>query len=178
MRALEVSVGVTLALLLSVTTACGTKRYLTLSKMAEAKTTVAQIGRSAVMAYDAERVGTAVLTAGAAPAPTRALCASAKHPVPASASAIKGMKYQSAPAEWDGSPTEGWRCLKFSIETPQYYLYKYEASGASKAGDSFTATANGDLNGDGVLSTFALRGEIDASGELKLAPLKETNPEE
>ena len=51
--------------------------------------------------------------------------------------------------------------------------------GANKVGDSFTAVANGDLNGDGETSEFSLSGKIDASHTLILAPtLTESKPSE
>jgi len=49
---------------------------------------------------------------------------------------------------------------------------------AGATGDTFTASANGDLNGDGTLSTFSIQGAIN-SGTLNIAPnMLEINPEE
>jgi type IV pilus assembly protein PilA len=132
------------------------------------------------MAYEREKMPS-VLSAGAAAAPIRELCASATKSVPASAASIRGMKYQSAPGDWTvDAPDGGFACLRFMMDMPQYYQYSYARSGKGSApGDSFTGTANGDLNGDGVLSTFQIRGAIAAGGTLNVAPtLIETNPDE
>jgi hypothetical protein len=65
------------------------------------------------------------------------------------------------------------------MDRPQYYMYSYRAVGRSSPGDSFVATANGDLNGDGVLSTFALKGQVQPGGAIAVDPnLLETNPAE
>ena len=64
----------------------------------------------------------------------------------------------------------GFACLHFVMDQPQYYSYMYTASGSSNPGDSFVAIANGDLNGDGVLSTFSLAGAINGSYALNVAP--------
>jgi hypothetical protein len=58
-------------------------------------------------------------------------------------------------------------------------MYSYQASTTN-----FSAVANGDLNGDGSLSTFILAGGIQNSGGtggavLTLAPsIQEVNPED
>jgi hypothetical protein len=108
--------------------------------------------------------------------------------VPAAATSIKGTKYQSnqgAGKDWnfDEATNKGFACLKFSMSAPQYYMYNYVSDGNSAAtptvvGTQFTGTANGDLNGDGVLSTFQLLGAV-AGTNLYLAPnMLQTDPEE
>jgi type II secretory pathway pseudopilin PulG len=64
----------------------------------------------------------------------------------------------TAPAEWS-IPT--WQALQFSLDDPHYFRYEYESTGAVSAGASsrFTARALGDLNCDGVWSTFEMIGE-------------------
>jgi type IV pilus assembly protein PilA len=162
----------------SLVMACGVKKYISASKQAEAKHNLLQIGRNARVAYDTERVPE-VLEPSAAQTSFRSLCASATNMVPASAADIQGRKYMSAPSDWAGSATAGWKCLRFTIDVPQYYQYGYTASGASNPGDSFSAVAHGDLNGDGKLSTFEVTGKLDASKELVVsATIKEINPDE
>ena len=52
------------------------------------------------------------------------------------------------------------------------------ADGAKAPGDDFTAKANGDLNGNGVFSTFSVSGSA-YSGVVGISPnVQETNPEE
>ncbi len=98
------------------------------------------------------------------------------------------MKYQSNQApgkDWsfDASSNKGFSCLKFSMSAPQYYMYYYSSDGNLSAtppvmGTQFTATANGDLNGNGVLSTFSIVGAV-ASNNLYIAPnIVESAPEE
>jgi hypothetical protein len=50
-------------------------------------------------------------------------------------------------------------------------MYGYSIGGSgTNVGDTFTATANGDLNGDGVLSTFTFVGKIGSGFVLNVAP--------
>ena len=67
----------------------------------------------------------------------------------------RGGKEADPPGTWDG-PT--WKALSFrpSAEgVPHAYAFSFE-SGAG--GNAFVAQARGDLDGDGVLSTFEIRG--------------------
>ena len=141
----------------------GVRKYIASAKTVEARNSVTQIARDAATVYD-DRAK---------------LCPSASRSVPDSALKVRGKKYQSAPSEWDAekATNAGFACLKFSMSSPQYYSYGYTAHGASKPGDGFEASANGDLTGDGVTSEFKLPGKINASGALDLAPaIAETNP--
>jgi type IV pilus assembly protein PilA len=137
----------------------GVRRYLAAAKTAEAKNTVGAISRAAVSAYEYETV------AGAS---SHRLCASAIT-VPSRVPA--GNKYQpssAAGADFDsGSTTAGWRCLKFTMSYPMYYQYQYHQGsgyvvpGAGSPGpNGFEVAAFGDLNGDGVKSTFARTGQV------------------
>src|SRR5262249_44354772 len=55
-----------------------------------------------------------------------------------------------------------WRALGFSIDDPHYFAYSYTSDG-----QTFTARANGDLNCNGVYSTFEMLGKDgDASPTL------------
>jgi len=59
---------------------------------------------------------------------------------------------------------ETWKALSFSPK-PSWYAYEYISSGAGP-GSSFTARAYGDLDCDGILSTFEMRAQIDATGNV------------
>ena len=87
----------------------------------------------------------------------------------------RAAKYQSTVADWSsGDATTGWSCLKYGMSAPQYFQYRYERPTATR----FDVLAHGDLNGDGVPSTFTLAGVVEA-GRVKLAPaLAEESPEE
>jgi type IV pilus assembly protein PilA len=100
--------------------------------------------------------------------------------VPSSKTSIQNRKYQSSPGDWSKT---GWSCLRFTMNDPQYFMYTYTASGTTgQALDTFTAMANGDLDGDGNLSSFQFFGQIQAlSGENVLtmaATIQETAAEE
>lgn len=164
----------------------GVRKYIANAKTAEARNSLGQIGKDAAGAFAREGMAGAVLGVGSVAGVNNKLCDSATNPVPATSASIKGQKYQSAASEWsvDGTTVhKGFSCLKFSMTDPQYYMYNYAGSGGGALNDTFTATANGDLNGDDTLSTFTLSGKIqaDSSGtiELNVAPnFIEANPEE
>jgi type IV pilus assembly protein PilA len=79
----------------------------------------------------------------------------------------------------DAAGNSGFACLKFVMDQPQYFMYNYVSAGGGLTGNSFTAIANGDLNGDGVLSTFSVMGSINSSYALNIAPnMLEVQPEE
>lgn len=146
----------------------GVRKYISNAKTAEARMTLGRIAKDASSAFNRESQSAAVLAQGTTGAISNALCLSAASPVPAAATSIKGMKYQSSVAEWQNasdSPTKGWICLKFSMQDPQYFQYTYTSADTS----NFSAIANGDLNGDGTLSTFQILGKVQG-GVLNVAP--------
>ena len=144
----------------SVVAVYGVRKYLVNAKNAEARNSLGQIARDAVTTYD----------------PKRGFCPSASAPVPAAEKNVSGVKYQSAAADWqaDRASRSGFACLGFALELPQYYQYSYSA-----AGTGFVARARGDLNGDGVYSTFTVRGKVGPDGVVQIAPrIEEQNREE
>ncbi|HZU83877.1 MAG TPA: type II secretion system protein [Polyangiaceae bacterium] len=179
---IELMIVVAIVGILAVLAIYGVRKYLANAKTAEARNSLGQIAKDAAAAYEKESMAGTVLTPGTSAALSRALCASDPgNPVPA-LSNIQGKKYQSKVSDWNAGATNnaGFACLKFSMDQPQYYGYSYVSSGtAGAAGDTFTATANGDLNGDGTYSTFSLTGQINSSFALNIAPnMVETLPEE
>lgn len=58
-----------------------------------------------------------------------------------------------------------WRALNFAVDDPFRYSYTFIAEGTG-AGARFTARARGDLDCDGVLSTFERVGTIDEGGSV------------
>jgi type IV pilus assembly protein PilA len=155
----------------------GVRKYIANAKTAEARMGVGRIAKDASAAYNKENMGTSVLALSASTSLTNALCGTSTS-VPAASGNIKGKKYQSSPAEWGGDQSNGWACLHFSMQDPQYFQYNYQ--GATSA---FTAIAAGDLNGDGAMSAFRLAGAVQsaATGGLvvTIAPsIEEVNPED
>ena len=58
-----------------------------------------------------------------------------------------------------------WQALRFSMDDPHYYSYRYEKEGSGSSA-IFTAGAYGDLDCDTVYSTFELVGSIRADGTV------------
>jgi type IV pilus assembly protein PilA len=161
----------------------GVRKYIANAKTAEAKNSLGQIGKDSQTAFEKETLSGSVLTAGSSTAISRALCTTAGQPVPNGILSVKGQKYQSSQAnnaDWNFDAANagvGYACLKFGMAAPQYYMYTYTAG----ASTSFTAVANGDLNGDGNTSIFLLSGTIVAASgnNLYVSPtITETDPEE
>jgi type IV pilus assembly protein PilA len=71
-------------------------------------------------------------------------------------------KYSPDPQTWS-PPT--WQALNFAVDDPFYYQYEYLSDGTG-ADSQFTARANGNLNCDGVLSTFERIGSVDAENNV------------
>ena len=161
----------------------GVRRYILNSKTAEARNGVGQMAKDASAAYSREGMAATVLSLGESTGVTNRICGSATNTVPSGKAAIQGKKYQSKPSEWaTGSQFDGWTCVKFSMQDPQYYMYGYAATGSAAAGNNFTASAEGDLDGNTTLSKFQMTGEIKSEGTalvLVLAPnMSEASPEE
>jgi type IV pilus assembly protein PilA len=184
----ELMIVVAIVGVLAVLAVYGVRKYIANAKTAEAKNSLGQIGKDAVTAFEGERMASAVLPEGTTTSIVRQMCATGGTQfVPGGAAAgmanVQGKKYQSTKADWsdpnDVKNNAGFPCLKYEMTAPQYYVYGYKATGTSNDGDSFQATANGDLNGDGAqFSEFKLLGQIE-KGRLKLAPnLSEESPEE
>jgi len=180
---IELMIVVAIVGILAVLAIYGVRKYLANAKTAEASNSLGQIAKNAATEYEKESMTATILAPGSVAGVSRKLCASelGNGFVPSSASSIKGQKYQSSAADWNaGNVTNvGFACLKFTMDAPQYYMYGYLATVTGSAGDSFTATANGDLNGDSVESTFQITGSVNTSMVLNIAPnMLSVNPEE
>ena len=146
------------AIMFSMVAIRAARKYLSGAKTSESKNGLGYIAKLAVAAY--ERDGK--------------LCPSATAPVPRDIAAVRGKKYASSPSDWAGTDQHaGWACLGFEMSAPQFYQYAYTSTG-----DAFTATAHGDMNGDGRLSTFEVRGRV-VGNHVEVEPtVRETDPEE
>lgn len=160
----------------------GVRKYVMNAKTAEVRSVVARIAKDATTAYAKPKMAGDVLTLGSASEASVAMCTSAAAAVPSDPADISGKKYQSAPSDWGGNQTTGWQCLNFSMEDPQYFQYNYTATGTNAVDNTFQAVGRGDLDADGVLSTFTLAGKIQKEDNdlvLIVAPnIAETNPQE
>ena len=154
----------------------GVRKYIANSKTAEARNSLGQLAKDASAAFSREQMAGTVLAPGTVAGLSNALCTSTSiKAVPSDVTKIAGKKYQSSVAEWRaGTQTEGWACLKFSMQDPQYYQYNYASADVA----NFTATAVGDLNADTTYSNFTLSGKVQ-DGVVNIAPnIVEANPEE
>jgi type IV pilus assembly protein PilA len=152
----------------------GVRRYIISSKTAEARNAIGRMAKDAAAAFSRESMEGTVLPVGQSTAVTNKLCVQADTTVPNDKASIQGKKYQSSPDEWSaGTWRVGWKCLRFSIEQPQYYMYGYTGpdtdATSGDVGAAFNATAQGDLDGDGTLSTFTLQGQVVQGTEGSLA---------
>ena len=161
----------------------GVSKYLGASKSVEAKNSLGAIAKGNISAYNNEGMNAAILADGAKAGLSNKICDKAAGKVPAAVP--KGEKVQTAATDWrvtadqgDGAVrSKGFPCLKFQIDTPQYYQYDYSTTVDATTG-TFTAYANGDVNGNGVESQFNIGGAV-RDGRLVLTPaIGEKNPEE
>lgn len=159
----------------------GVSEYFASAKTAEAKNTVGAISRAAASAFEREVSASELLAAGAAGSLSySALCGSATNPIPKSGIPA-GNKLNPDPADQvESDPKNGWTCLRFTMTQPVLYQYNYQKDAATSAGKQgaptytspyFEASAVGDVNNNGVLSTFARGGQVDTNGQLSVATL-------
>lgn len=143
----ELMVVIAIVGLLAAIALYGVRRYLINSKTSEARQSIGRITKSAAISFE-----------------VTGLCGDAS-PVPADVP--KSKKYQSKRSEWYDHA--GWTCLKFSLTEPQYYQYRY----TRPSGSTFSAVAHGDLDGNGITSTFFTNGDVwmDPAGtQLRISP--------
>jgi type IV pilus assembly protein PilA len=160
----------------------GVTKYVRNAKTAEARDALGRMSKDASSAYNREGMAPTVLGLGESASVNYRLCQSASA-VPGTVPS--GSKYQSSPTDWNtGSQFVGWKCLKFSMNDPQYFQYNYVQTGSTtEAGGTFTNVARGDLDGDGQsYSTFNLNGSLQEAGNkviVTLAPnIEEIDPDE
>jgi type IV pilus assembly protein PilA len=159
----------------------GVTRYMKNAKTAEARNSVGQMAKDASAAFSREKMPEGVVTPGTSAAFSNTLCKTASATVPADIKDVAAKKYQSKAEEWapkDDDARTGFKCLKFSMDQPQYYMYDYKATDAETLTGSFESVAQGDLDGDAAPSTFKIQGKV-VDGAVTLSPsVEETDPEE
>jgi type IV pilus assembly protein PilA len=177
---IELMIVVAIIGVLSALAIFGVRRYLGSAKTSEAKSSVGAIARGALAAYERESAASEVLAGGAvSTSVANHLCGSA---VPVPGAIPPGNKY--APRTGDtldfesGDTGNGWKCLRFEISSPIYYRYQYLTAGfvstgmagaPALAGTGFEASAQGDLDDNGIYSTFARMGQVTSTKHLELA---------
>lgn len=142
--------------------------YLDRAKISEALNTLGAIVRGAQAAFESERTPVNILGDGSPEAQfTHDLCKSSTV-VPLEVP--RGEKTQPRVNEFGGDALTGWKCLKFTIESPIYFQYRY-TRGSGYVGPSrglpnpgpegFEVAAIGDLDGDGRTSLFTRYGLVN-----------------
>jgi type IV pilus assembly protein PilA len=185
---IELMIVVAIVGILAVLAIYGVRKYIANSKTAEARNSLGQIGKDSQTAFERESMAATVLGAGGVSQVTRALCGTG-HSVPAAIAQVAAQKYQSNQAQgqdWaqDQATNGGFSCLKFTMQAPQYYMYNYTSDGnqgvTPVTASNFTAMANGDLDGNGIQSTFQLYGTVNTTDHnLYVSPNLYSNlPEE
>jgi len=164
----------------------GVRLYLSSAKTSEAKNNIGAISRGAVSAFERESAASELLAVGSSSnGASHSLCAhTGATDVPSNWDKAKGIKYQPSTANNadfnTNDATSGWRCVKFAVNQPIYYRYFYRMGGAYRSttlgasngaipsgAQGYEASAQGDLDGDGSRSTFAITGEVDANQKLR-----------
>lgn len=80
----------------------------------------------------------------------------------------RGDTVSDPPGTWQHP---AWRLLGFSFETPHAFSFAYDSKNG--AGEStYTAIAHGDLDGDGVHSSFTISGSVRPEGSPSTLPLE------
>ena len=142
------------------------------AKDAEARNALGRMGKDAAAAFERETTQNAqVIPAGSGAAvSSHAVCLTEPGNPVRALTVVIGKADQSKTTDWlQGTASEGFHCLKFTIRTPQTFAYSYTASGSGTGNDAFTASANGDINGNGTMSTYSLGGNVQ-NGAMNLAP--------
>jgi type IV pilus assembly protein PilA len=148
----------------------GVNKYLASAKTSEAKNSVGAISRGAVAAFERETTAAEILDGTTSAATVHAFCGSAVAAVPvAPPPAKKYVASTAKDADYDtGDSLNGWKCVRFEMHEGQYYSYRYAKGAGTVAGSGadatgYEASAQGDLNGNGLFSTFA-RGAVLHNG--------------
>jgi hypothetical protein len=80
----------------------------------------------------------------------------------------RGIRALDPPEAWEHLT---WRSLHFSFDTPHAFSFKFDSDlDPATQTMRFVATSHGDLDGDGQLSTFEVRGERAAGQEAHVLP--------
>jgi len=149
-------------------------RYVRHGKTAEARESVTRLAANAADFYNRSD---ATQPAGAAPQAVHAMRhfpPSSRVSVPEDPLSVRGKRYQSNGMDWASSP---WKDLQFSIVQPQCYQYSFEASGAGASAKA-QVIAEGDLDGDGTRSRYAMTVSPDESLTAIVRQLERVDPEE
>ncbi len=133
-------------------------QYMARAKSSEAENRISEMFRSAVAYYGHEAIA---LGADAQPIPPQFPVSTPLTPSVDCCSDPDGRcnPWDYGAAQWI-TPT--WHALNFAISDSHYYRYEFVSDGTT-----FTARAIGDLDCDGVLSTFERTGTVNPDGDVQ-----------
>ena len=153
----------------------GIARWLRHSKTTEAIGSVTTIAQGACAYYDQSDGNQPAGTRPDAAKAMRHFPPSSRASVPADDADVRGKRFQSAIGDWSTSP---WPEVGFKLPTAQYYAYSFESSGSGPSAQA-SAVAHGDLDGNGVKSTFRTTAAPDESLVAKVGKnIEEIDPDE
>jgi prepilin-type N-terminal cleavage/methylation domain-containing protein len=144
----------------------GVARYLNHSKTPEATTSLAAFENGSRVYFGTESDMSGI---GVGPFAHK-FCPTATAKVPTTVP-----KSAKAPGVWTDAT---WVCLKFTLTKPQAYQYDYQSNSLTGTDATYNAYAFGDLNGNGINSTFVLSGKGGANGEAQRASFTVSNEDE
>lgn len=126
------------------------------TRSAEAVERVGQLYRRSLVYWAGEQVGPV--------APARSTLHTLPQTAPLTPAIVPAGHAVTDPADTWSGPT--WNALEFHLTDPHYYAYAYEASGdGTSAG--FTARAHGDLDGNGIASTYERSGRANTQLQME-----------
>jgi len=153
----------------------GVARYLRHSKTTEAIAQTTAIAEAACAYYNQSDANQPAGTKPDAAKAMRHFPPSSRASVPADMGSVRGKRFQSGLGDWSTSP---WLDMGFKIMTPQYYAYSFESVGSGLSAQA-TATAHGDLDGNGVQSTFRVTAAPDETLTAKVGKtVQQIDPDE
>ncbi|WP_437738505.1 hypothetical protein [Sorangium sp. So ce1335] len=79
----------------------------------------------------------------------------------------RGVRTVDPPGAWEHLT---WRSLDFRVEGPHAFSFQFTSELDASKTMRFVATAHGDLDGDGALSTFEVRGERVPGQSARVLP--------
>ncbi|HLG20439.1 MAG TPA: prepilin-type N-terminal cleavage/methylation domain-containing protein [Bdellovibrionota bacterium] len=126
-------------------------KYIKKSKTSEARTNIRKVYDGEIAYFDEEHVSRSgsIITKQFVSAPAQ----------PATPPGI-----DKSVANWEGS---SWKALKFGSDSPVLYSYSADTAGSGTT-SSFTARAEGDIDGDGTSSLFERVASVNAAtGEVE-----------
>jgi type IV pilus assembly protein PilA len=139
-------------------------KYIRRSKTVEATMNVRKLADSAMMLATEAGQGKKVSPKFAFPKSTNWTPA-------ASCCGQPGDKCAADASQWKG---ESWKALNFSVDDAHHYQYRVTSTGKG-AKASIVVEARGDLDCDGINSTFKRTITLDAQGTPKISPLESAN---